>query len=283
MFTNGYFLKLPEWNLIEVEIDMKKEPELLSFGQKLCYRLLPMRLYASVRALRNLRRYEPELNVLPLLVDPDKTCVDAGANRGTYTYFLSKLAKHVYAYEPNPAMRWILQRSVGKNVSISNIALSDHNGEANFAVPKSKVKCHNNAGSLEVALLTESSEALVLLPVQTARLDDQGVSNVGFIKIDVEGHEREVLIGARQVIARDHPVLLIEMMESLAPGESSGNIAFVEQLGYQSFLLVGKRLVDYRLAIKRGNIGEGWDRRAPHLRSNNIIFLPVERQERMAA
>lgn len=262
---------------------MTQEPELLSPGQKLGYRLMPMRLYAALRARRNLRRYEPELGVLPLLVDPNRTCIDAGANRGTYTYFLSKLARHVYAYEPNPAMRWILQRSAGKNVSVSDMALSDHAGEAKFAVPRSKTKCRNNAGSLEVAMLAESSDDLVVLPVKTARLDDQGVSNVGFIKIDVEGHEREVLAGAQQVILRDRPVLLIEMMETLAPGATSTNVEYVESLGYQSFLLVDKRLVDYRLATNSGNIGDSWDRRHPHLRSNNIIFLPVARQERMAA
>jgi FkbM family methyltransferase len=262
---------------------MTNDLELLSPGQKLCYSLMPMRLYTALRAHRNLRRYEPELGVLPLLVDPARTCVDAGANRGTYTYFLSKLAQHVYAYEPNPAMRWILERSVGRNVSVSNIALSDHTGEANFAVPRSKAKCHNNAGSLEVAMLAEASENLVVLPVPTARLDDQGVSNVGFIKIDVEGHEREVLVGAQQVIARDRPVLLIEMMEALAPGATLSNLEYVERLGYQSFLLIDKRLVDYRLATGCGNIGDSWDRRKPHLRSNNIIFLPVVRQERMAA
>jgi FkbM family methyltransferase len=261
---------------------MDNEPELLTPLRKLAYRLMPMRLYAALRARRNLRRYEPELGVLPLLVDPNRTSVDAGANRGTYTYFLSKLSRHVYAYEPNPAMRWILQRSSARNVSVLPMALSDRTGTAEFAVPKKQSTFRNNAGSLEVAQLESESPDLVRFPVSTARLDDQGVTDVGFIKIDVEGHEREVLAGARLVIERDWPVLLIEMMESLAPGETNDNLQFVEQLGYQSFLLVGQRLVDYRLACRMTEIGTGWDRRNPHLRSNNVIFLPVERQ-RMAA
>jgi FkbM family methyltransferase len=261
---------------------MDNEPELLTPLRKLAYRLMPMRLYAAIRARRNLRRYEPELGVLPLLVDPNRTSVDAGANRGTYTYFLSKLSRHVYAYEPNPAMRWILQRSAGRNVSVLPMALSDRTGTAEFAVPKKQSTFRNNAGSLEVAQLASDSPELVKFPVSIARLDDQGVCDVGFIKIDVEGHEREVLAGARQVIERDRPVLLIEMMESLAPGETNTNLQFVEQLGYQSFLLVGQKLVDYRTACCMAEIGTGWDRRNPHLRSNNVIFLPVERQ-RMAA
>jgi FkbM family methyltransferase len=262
---------------------MTQESELLNLGQKFCYRIMPIRLYTALRARRSLRRYEPELGVLPLLVDPQRTCVDAGANRGVYTYFLAKLARHVYAYEPNPAMRWILQRSAAKNVSVSDKALSDRAGDSQFAVPRSKSRCRNNAGSLKMTMLAESGDDLVVLPVKTARLDDQGVTNVGFIKIDVEGHEREVLTGAQQVILRDRPVLLIEMMETLAPGATSTNVEYVESLGYRSFLLVDKRLIDYRLATSMENIGDSWDRRNPHLRSNNIIFLPVARHERMAA
>jgi FkbM family methyltransferase len=261
---------------------MKQEPELLTPLRKLGYLLMPMRLYTALRARRNLKRYEPELAVLPLLVDPNRTSVDAGANRGTYTYFLSKLSRHVYAYEPNPAMRWILQRAAARNVSVLPMALSDRTGTAEFAVPKKQTTFRNNAGSLEVAQLASESPELVKFPVSIARLDDQGVSDVGFIKIDVEGHEREVLAGARQVIERDRPVLLIEMMEELAPGETNTNLQFVEQLGYQSFLLVGQKMVDYRTACGMTEIGTGWDRRNPHLRSNNVIFLPVERQ-RMAA
>jgi FkbM family methyltransferase len=262
---------------------MTSGPELLTRSQRFWYSVLPMRLYAAVRAQRNLRRYEPELGILPLLVDPEKTSVDAGANRGTYTYFLSKLSRHVYAYEPNPAMRWILERCVARNVSVSNVALSDHTGQAEFAVPRGKSAFHNNAGSLEVSQLSQSNSYLTRFQVSTARLDDQGVSNVGFMKIDVEGHEREVLSGARKVIERDRPVLLIEMMEALAPGEMEKNLEFVEQLGYQSFLLVGKRLVDYRISSRSTGLAPGWDRRNPHLRSNNIIFMPVERSQRMAA
>ena len=54
--------------------------------------------------------------------------------------------------------------------------------------------------------------------VQTARLDDYQLPPVGFIKIDVEGHEEAVLRGAAQTIARNRPVLMIEIEERHNPG-----------------------------------------------------------------
>ncbi|TWU28179.1 FkbM family methyltransferase [Bythopirellula polymerisocia] len=261
---------------------MNDIPDLLTATQKLCYRILPMKLYAAIKARRNLRRYEPELSILPLLVDPNRTSVDAGANRGSYTYFLSRLSQHVYAYEPNPAMRWILKRVAAENVTVSKAALSDESGIAEFAVPKSKTFFRNNAGSLEVDQLAEASPDLVRFQVPTARLDDLGVSNVGFMKIDVEGHERKVLLGAQRVIERDHPVLLIEMMDSLTQGELRESVEFVERRGYRSFLIVDKRIIDYRLAVRMNHLTEVWDRHNPHVRSNNILFLPIERQKAAA-
>lgn len=45
----------------------------------------------------------------------------------------------------------------------------------------------------------------------TARLDDFELTNVGFIKIDVEGHELAVLRGASKTIEREQPNLMVEV------------------------------------------------------------------------
>lgn len=261
---------------------MSNSPELLTPLQRLRYALTPQRLYARYRAHRYSHKTEPELNVLPHLIDPERVSVDAGANRGSYTYFLSGITKHVYAYEPNPSMRKLLQRSAAKNVTVSEVALSDRAGEAEFAVPKFDKSFGNNAGSLEIGQLETNHADLVRFTVPTRRLDDENLTDVGFIKLDVEGHERQVLLGAEKLIARDRPVLLMEIIESYLDHAATESIQFVEQLGYQCFVLLDKRLVDYSMLASHEDPGNGWDRYRPAHRSNNFIFLPVDRQ-RLAA
>jgi FkbM family methyltransferase len=261
---------------------MSDMPQLLTPFQRFRYAITPLRLYARYRAHRYSKKTEPELDVLPYLVDPQRVSVDAGANRGSYTYSLARLTKHVYAYEPNPSMRQLLKRAVGENVTVSEVALSDRSGQADFAVPRMEQAYGNNAGSLEVDQLQTNHNDVIRFTVPTRRLDDENLNNVGFIKIDVEGHERQVLLGAQQLIARDRPVLLMEIIESLTGDEAIESVRFVEQMGYQCFVLVAKRLIDYSMLASHEDPGSGWDRRRPHHRSNNYIFLPVDRQ-RMAA
>lgn len=262
---------------------MSKSPELLSPLQRMRYAVTPLRLYTKFRTQRySTKGSEPELDVLPHLIDRHRVCVDAGANRGSYTCFLSGLTKHVFAYEPNPSMHKLLQRSAAKNVTVSQVALSNESGEAEFAVPKRDQSFANNSGSLEIGQLNDSHEDLIRFTVPTRRLDDEGLVDVGFIKLDVEGHEQQVLLGAQELIARDRPVLLMEIIESFLDHKASESVQFVEQMGYQCFVLLNKRLVDYSMLTAEEEASKGWDRREPTVRSNNYIFLPVERARRAA-
>ncbi|MEV9612698.1 FkbM family methyltransferase, partial [Klebsiella pneumoniae] len=52
-----------------------------------------------------------------------------------------------------------------------------------------------------------------LLRVPTVRLDDYDKRRVGFIKIDVEGHEVAAVEGGLELIARDRPTILVEAEE----------------------------------------------------------------------
>ena len=54
--------------------------------------------------------------------------------------------------------------------------------------------------------------------VQTRTLDSFSFHNVGFIKIDIEGHELAVISGARNTIEQSRPAFLIECEERNTPG-----------------------------------------------------------------
>jgi FkbM family methyltransferase len=154
------------------------------------YSVLPPKLYYRFRAWRTwvrCRHYsEPEIRLLRFFVDRGRNSVDVGANKGVYTYFLERLSKHVFAYEPNPKFTPILERVVGPKVTLVQAALSDHTGEASLTIPIGPKGESNNAATLETGKFDWEVKELT---VPVMRLDDTGHDDIGFVKIDVEGHE----------------------------------------------------------------------------------------------
>jgi FkbM family methyltransferase len=208
-----------------------------------------------------MRRGEAEIRLLPFLVDPTRNAIDVGANKGTYAYFLGRLCPRVHAYEPNPAMRSVLRRMVGGNVVISEKAASNAGGPAVLAVPCHDERASNNIGTLCVNRLDGAYHPV---PVDQVRLDDEPLANIGFIKIDVEGFELEVISGAEGIIRRDRPVLLVEILEDHTGRPVAETVAHIENMGYRTMVVVGGRLIDFR----------AFQMRPTKERIRNFIFLP---------
>ncbi len=76
-----------------------------------------------------------------------------------------------------------------------------------------------------------------VVEVQTRTLDSCALTNVGFIKIDVEGYEAEVLAGARGTIQHFRPTLLIEIEERHTGCPLRDSIGEIESLGYRAHFL----------------------------------------------
>jgi FkbM family methyltransferase len=164
------------------------------------------------QTFENWRYGEPELRLLKSLVDPNRVAIDVGAADGVYSYFISKIAKRCIAFEPNPVLFRILKLNL-PNVHIYHAALSSSAGGASLRVP-----VVNGVGYFGWATIEPENTLSELEPneirsieVPTLRGDDLDLGDVGFIKIDVEGHELSVLEGLRATIMRCRPVLLIEV------------------------------------------------------------------------
>jgi len=208
---------------------------------------------------RELRRGEPELRLLPDLVDPGRAAVDVGANRGVWTHQLAALCPTVYAFEPNPKIFAILDAARPANVVARQIALSNQSGLAELNIPLSARGYSNQHASLETGWL--GGKTFGVVQVVTARLDDQGLEPCGFIKIDVEGHEAAVVAGAVGLIERDRPTLLIEMEERHSDRPIEQSIADIEALGYDALVFKDGALkgieafdpdADHRAAVETG-------------------------------
>ncbi|MGE5269971.1 MAG: FkbM family methyltransferase [Thiohalocapsa sp.] len=207
-----------------------------TFEERLKHALIPGRCYIRYRALKEWRRGEQEVRLLPQLVDRRRNAVDVGANKGTYTYFLARLARQVYAFEPNPKMYAVLRRTIARNVIAYPTALSDCSGTASLRVPYGRKGFSNQGSSLSAA---KPMENFMPIEVESRRLDELGLADIGFIKIDVEGHERAVLSGAAETIARDRPILLVEIEEAHTGEKLAQSLAWISGLGYDAYFVAG--------------------------------------------
>lgn len=205
--------------------------------------LIPPRLYWRIRAWRGWWRGEAELRLLRHLIDPARNAVDAGANKGVYTYFLARHARHCFAYEPNPKIHAILARAArSPKVTVRHAALSNAPGEATLMIPIRSGRISNQTGSLRTDLVSKQEHLEV--KVEACRLDDEPVGDVGFLKIDVEGFERAVIEGALETIRRCKPVMLVEIEEKNSGEKPEAIVAWIRSLGYRCLYLSGGVLKD---------------------------------------
>ena len=208
------------------------------------FRYFPKAVFWS-RRLRG-ANYEPEMKLLDVLCDPTRTGVDIGAKIGMYTYRIAARCADAIAFEPNPLFNRMLTRVfAGKRARIEPFALSnvqgtavmrlpyDHNGTRQFG--RSTIDPANPLVHNQIARVEE-------IEVETRRLDDYALSNVGFIKIDVEGHELSVLEGAAETVARNSPVMLIECNDHHRPAATRDLAAWLGAHDYGAWFRDGKQL-----------------------------------------
>jgi len=166
-----------------------------------------------------------------------RTAIDVGANRGLYTFLLSKLSRSVIAFEPQ---YWCANKIAAcnkHNIIVKNVALSNQPGSLRLYIPYDSHGIPMD-GLASFTYMPDSREQIV--PV--ASLDDFNLTEVDFIKVDVEGHESEVIDGARETIVREKPILLVEIEQRHQAASVNEVFEKIMVLGYQGFFLRNGRL-----------------------------------------
>ncbi len=232
--------------------------------------LVPPRLELKRIVAREKRRGEAGLRLLPFLLDPARAAMDIGANRGIWAHEMARVCQTVWAFEPNPKLYAVLAGAAARTVTCRAEALSDESGEAELLVPGEAGRYSSQGAGPNPAKVGNSTH--IRVSVTTARLDDLDPPPSGFLKIDVEGHERAVLEGARGLITRDKPAMIVEIEERHTGRDLDGELDFVESLGYRTLALKDGRLID------RGRLDVDRDHRALAGKPgyvNNFVFLAV--------
>lgn len=188
---------------------------------------LPPRAEMFLRAIKTSRPfagfYAPGRE-LTAMVPKGKVAIDAGANVGIYSYWISRAASEVVAFEPQPRLATRLASSGIRGLTVHNVALSDAHGVAQLHVPRTSY--HGIASLSELDVPTDEVE------VPLATLDSFDLSDIGFFKIDVEGHEEPLLRGAEETLRRSSASVYIEIEERHNPGGLSRIVDRMSGLGY---------------------------------------------------
>ncbi|NVM20705.1 MAG: FkbM family methyltransferase [Desulfobacterales bacterium] len=170
------------------------------FGAHLCVNkrreIGYLRAYKNQKSNVVFRDESASLLNLALILEPSDTFIDVGANVGLYSSVLSKLLilfpkVNFYAFEANPDTAKRLKVSLEeRNINIFDFALSSKIGKLEFVggAISGVFGAKANMSHFQIA------EETIMVEAKT--LDSIGINGDSIVlKIDVEGHEREVIQG----------------------------------------------------------------------------------------
>lgn len=165
----------------------------------------------------------PELDYLSRRLTPDMTFVDIGANQGVFTLFAAKrlVAGRVIAFEPQAKNYNVLNTNLDANgltnVLALKLALGSEKDTVALYSPVRPGGALPNEGMY--SLYGETSPGAPLPEIVEvdrldAVLDEHGIGKVDLVKIDVEGSEFPVLLGASTLLSAWKPCLILEINRS---------------------------------------------------------------------
>lgn len=163
----------------------------------------PKMLDKSIRK-DNVVRYQWRARELAIEhCDQKRLCLDIGSNVGLWSCELVDQFDHVIAFEPVEEFRDCFSKNVKKdNYTLHGVALGKEESFINMNIVS------GNTGHSHIDM---NSYGRGKIPLKT--LDSYNFENVDMIKIDVEGFEEEILVGAEKTILKNKPVLAIEQQK----------------------------------------------------------------------
>lgn len=220
------------------------------FKGKFRFYYLPDDKYVGQRIA--LEKYEPyETRLMLGQAKKGDVVVDIGANIGFDSILLaSKVGSKgkVYAFEPDPINFSILKKNIKankmKNIIAIRLAVSDKNGISHL------FKSEENYGDHRIY---QSDSHEKKNKIKTIKLDNFIKEKVNLIKIDTQGWEPKVIMGAKKIIERDKPIIFFEYWpEGMKEAKLNAKwmMQFLEKI-YKKIFLINDELNIYNSKSKK--------------------------------
>lgn len=189
------------------------------------------------------------------LVKEGMVIFDIGTNIGhvLLTFASKNKTGKIYGFEPLPNIYERAKKNVSlnnfNNIILSNVAVADSSEDLVVQLSHS-----HHSGSSRLAKKENNQTATTNIKAIT--LDEfvhkNNIQQIDFMKIDVEGFEKNVLYGGKQTLQKFKPIMFIEVNDKAQQAQAfSGKllIELLESLHYQVFTtdgkLINKETADY--------------------------------------
>jgi len=182
---------------------------------------------------------EKILSNLCKIITPGSTVIDIGAHTGNMSVAYSLFATKVISFEPNPAVFEVLEKNsqIHTNIIPFNYAISDEEGPLTFH--------YSDNGFCNGGFATRTQSGIgvtghrVPIDVYGVNLEkfiqDIEIGNVSLIKIDAEGHDKDILKTVTGLISKHRPVIITEIYNGLHQFEIEDLLNTIHSLGYKAY------------------------------------------------
>ena len=238
---------------------------------------------------------EPELELIPFAVEKGESVIDIGANYGLYCYHLSRAvgkSGKVYAFEPVPftykTCKLVSRVLRFENVEIVQKGCSERTEKVAFTVPiqesgpisagLSHLSGRNDQRRGKELFSQYDNTREILCDV--VALDDYlpDLTNISFVKCDIEGADIFALRGAAKLIENNFPTVLCEINPWFLEGFGVNPLDFDDLFHKNGYIMYHYDITDGKKFLQSVTVNE-----LGTLKTHNYVFIHPSRIQRFSS
>lgn len=158
-----------------------------------------------------------------------RSAIDVGGHVGLYSSAMLDVFENVSAFEPsilnakcfaaNAPRAKLYPYGLGEQDKVVDLHIADDNSGNNSIV--------ESFGDKKI-------------PIQIKTLDSFNFNNIDLIKIDVQGYEEQVILGARKTLIDNHPIIIAELITHKDSPPNQVALDLLINYGYKTLMIMGK-------------------------------------------